>query len=448
MNKVRVVSAITSKAGITLYLDDGKTLHLSSNSWRTTEIMSKILRPLAERKRPEIDLDDYSLEARITAKTGGFVTFLKRKWSEFTLALGGVLPDGATPDRETTVAVVNGKEIPGMEKIEAQMEYAALQDATGFQAFLDRLSRVIDERGHTVQELLDFISKGDLPIADDGMIVAYKSLYRDDKGYIDCYSRTVKQRIGSLVEMEVDLVDANRRVECSHGLHVGRRGYMRVFTGDVMTLITIDPANVVAVPLKDPNKMRVAAYHIVGELSHEGRAEIMSDKPMTSVQADAQLLAKVLRGNRVPIIERVRVGKTGVLRQTVAPMVAPQVSDGSAKALDDAEPREAISIETVRDVVSAVAAEKKSKKETPKAANENKAKKSAAKKVAADKVTAAPAKAPKQKVDAKSFDHIPEKWRNAYIAVTSKAMSQREAEKVYNISAKKLRALLRDNGDL
>jgi len=436
MNIVRVVSAITARGGVTLYLADGRTINLPARSYRTEAIMREIACPLAERKQPEIDLDLYSIEARIENRTGGFVSFLKRKWKDFAAMFGGKAPDGATPEADTLVAVVNGVEIPGMEKIERQLEHAAYKDCVGLQKFLGRLSTVINERGHTVQELLDFLSKGDLPIADDGMIVAYKSLVREGDHYLDCHSRSVRQRVGSLVRMDVNMVDPNRRIECSHGLHVGRRDYMGQFSGDVMTLILIDPADVVAVPLKDPSKMRVRAYQIVGELTEEGRQLIRQNKPMTSVEADAKLLASVLRGERVPVIETVDIGKNGMVIdiREEKPAVVPVVEE-KAHALDDSGEKAEELVANVRETVKEVVEQQNA----------------AAAEVTTENVSADPAKPekaakPKSKKPKKgSYDHIPEKWRQAYIDVTTGKMSQREAEKVYRISAKKLRALIREN---
>src|SRR5690606_22957135 len=130
---------------------------------------------------------------------------------------------------ETIVAVTkSGKIIPGVERIKSQFAGAIKNSNTkGIEIFLERISKVYKKRRHTVEDLLRFMERGDLPIADDGTIVIYKKLIRhNDKQYVDGHSRNVIQKVGSFVYMEEALVDPDRRNECSNGLHVARRGYI------------------------------------------------------------------------------------------------------------------------------------------------------------------------------------------------------------------------------
>ena len=310
MNKVKIVSAITSDAGVTLYTSQGKEINLPATGWRTKSIMADITRPLAKHRSVEIDLDDYSIEKKVEVKTGGLIRFVKRKLRDFVghfnLGSYGAEPDDTTaeedtaayldkptgpavdPDKETTVAIVNGVEIPGMEKLEKQIEYAAFNNAKGLQAFLDRVSKVIEKRGHSVQELLNFIQAADLPIADDGTIIGYKILCfsNDSKDvFVDPHTRKVHQRVGSRVSMDEKLVDPSRRTQCSTGLHVARRGYIGGFRYDLITLIKVAPEDVIAVPYKEPDKMRAAAYHIVARVPQEGYNLLLQNKRSMPIPA-------------------------------------------------------------------------------------------------------------------------------------------------------------------
>ncbi|RWI35493.1 hypothetical protein [Mesorhizobium sp.] len=383
MNKVRIASAIASKHGVTLYLEDGKVLNLPSDSWKTKAILDEVLGPLARNKVVTIDLDSFSVEKAIEKKTNGVIRFFKRavgallggsRESALSTTTSPVAVEAAAPAQEELVAVVKTKngerEIPGVQKLARQMEHAAFNgNAKGLQKFMERIAKVIDQRGHTVQELLTFMERGDLPIADDGSIVAYKILQSSRDGYyVDCHTRKVKQKLGSRVSMNPKLVDPSRRTQCSAGLHVARRGYLRNFPGDVITLIKIGPEDVIAVPLHEPDKMRVAAYHIVANLPGEVHSILRNNQPMTVNATAAKILADVIAGNHVGVLEYVRIGEDGAEKITnreakhQAPAPAP-FKNGETKALDDAK---TLTPKEIRSKAQAAKAEKPVKKAAPK----------------------------------------------------------------------------------
>lgn len=221
-------------------------------------------------------------------------------------------------ESHTIIAVVDGNKIvPGMEKIKTQFGRAAKMGSTvGVEAFLRRLASVIEQRQHSVEDLLKFLERADLPIADDGTILIYKVLSRKAKDgqesgqknfYVDCHSKKVEQFVGAYVCMDIALVDHNRRNECSNGLHVARRGYIRSFSGDVCVLAKLAPEDVIAVPEYDANKMRVCGYHIIAELNAEQYSAVKDNQPITSTEAGKQLLAKVMAGDHIHKTHEVRI---------------------------------------------------------------------------------------------------------------------------------------------
>lgn len=216
-----------------------------------------------------------------------------------------------TPEQNTTdtiVAVVDGKIIPGMEKIKSQFARATkLGSTVGVERFLERISKVIDKRKHSIEDLLKFLERGDLPIAEDGSILIYKVLEKRDGKFVDCHTKRVTQQVGSYVCMDESLVDPNRRNECSNGLHVARRGYVSGFPGDVCVLAKLAPEDVIAVPEYDANKMRVCGYHIIFELTKEMFSTLKANKPITDTEAGRKLLARAMAGDHIGIIEEVRI---------------------------------------------------------------------------------------------------------------------------------------------
>src|SRR5690606_843747 len=135
-------------------------------------------------------------------------------------------------------------------------------------------------------------------------------------------TRRVKQRIGSFVHMDENLVDPNRRNECSNGLHVARRGYVGNFNGDAIVLAKVRPEDVIAVPEYDANKMRVCGYHIVAELTPAQYEAINQNRPITDAAGGGELLAKVIAGDHIGIIEKVKITEhmgNGVVVTPVSP---------------------------------------------------------------------------------------------------------------------------------
>lgn len=234
---------------------------------------------------------------------------------------------------ETIVAVVDGKAIPGMEKIKSQFARAAkLGSTTGIENFLRRLGSVIEQRKHSVDDLLTFLERGDLPIADDGCILIYKVLKRKGKegNYVDCHTRKVGQFTGAYVCMDVSLVDHNRSTECSNGLHVARRGYVNGFSGDVCVLAKLAPEDVIAVPTYDANKMRVCGYHILMELSVAQYDLLKKNRPITEDAEGKSLLANAVSGNHIHRTHEVRItghNGTGVVTTQISPVATPVAVD-------------------------------------------------------------------------------------------------------------------------
>src|SRR5262245_55579995 len=69
-NKVTVTGAVVGKNAITVFLADGSPMQLPQDSWRTQDIMERIIPSLAAMQHPEIDLDEFSLAKKVTELTG------------------------------------------------------------------------------------------------------------------------------------------------------------------------------------------------------------------------------------------------------------------------------------------------------------------------------------------------------------------------------------------
>lgn len=500
MAKIRIAAAIGSQHGITLYLEDGREENLPTTSWRTKAILDEVLERLARGEIVEVDLDNYSIEARVEKETNGVLRFAK-KTKSFVKALFGKKDDApetvvisppnpvkpaapAAPakssEKETElVAIVTDKKtgeevvIPGVAALEKHVEAAVLSNnVVGLQRFMERLAQMQKKRAHTVKELMRFMERGDLPIADDGCIVAYKVLKtknHDDKTlFVDCHSGRVEQRVGSKVMQDESLIDQDRRNECSTGLHIARRGYLGQFSGDIITIVKVAPEDVVAVPEYDANKMRAAAYHIVGLIPPGLHGVLRSNKPMTSNAEAAKILADVIAGRHIGVTEHVRitaarggsftvtpVGDGGKQRAGETPVVQfARALDAPVEGLKPADIRAAVEKTIVAEKEKKAAQQTVAQKAaetgdlsaaisaTPTPAPEPKAKPEPKK--AAAKVAPIEKKAPKSKVhsikEEAAMRELPEKHRRA-VELHAEGKSNRQIEAELHICRKTLKKL-------
>lgn len=141
--------------------------------------------------------------------------------------------------------------------------------------FLDNLYK--NPARHAIDELYLFLQRNDLPITDDGCFLAYKGVGED---YLDLYSRTFINTIGSVLEMPRQDVDDNRENTCSVGFHVGRFEYADDYkgVGGRLMVCKVNPKDVVSVPPDyDCAKLRTCRYEVVGEATEETDRNILKD---------------------------------------------------------------------------------------------------------------------------------------------------------------------------
>ena len=358
----RIIAAVVDVKNLTLYKQDGSTIVIAQGDPRIRTLIDRVVPDLETQKfsdvpNEELELTNYFHEAE--KSMNGFIRFFKAvkeqvdsildRFSENAvpvepLAVGQVpgtepketveeqrpltrseaavaeILANATPiaevkdttsletesSEDTVVAVLeDGTIIPGMEKLAPQFQavVAKMGSVEGLTNFFRRVASV--NRAHSVQDLLTFMQKGELPVADDGSVLVYKRLNptREPGVFVDVHSGNVRQRVGSHVFMDEKLVDANRSVDCSNGLHVARRDYLTAFSGSVTILAKLAPEDVIAVPHSDARKLRAKGYHIIAQLSDEDARRVCNNQPMQ----DKVLLGNAIKGNHVGILETVEI---------------------------------------------------------------------------------------------------------------------------------------------
>lgn len=117
-------------------------------------------------------------------------------------------------------------------------------------------------------------------------------------------------KLGEAVQQDRKDCDADYRVDCSNGLHVGASRYVETFGSgrDKRVLVYyVNPANVVAVPQYDHSKMRVCEYFPFAIAEYEnGKIDVIEQAYFESdySEIEAEELAKqveLIQANELPI---------------------------------------------------------------------------------------------------------------------------------------------------
>jgi hypothetical protein len=358
-NIIKVIAAVVDESVIALYKEDGSFIRIPQGYPRLAAIMKEITPKLAAGEVAEVDLgtnmnteNTYKEVETLSGKAIRFFRVAKSAISslfnptlippqtlgeiqsapslvpslnqeeKLTSAVDEIMRNAKSVDHpsfhdkdireDTIVAVTQDKKvIPDVHMLKPQLKHAVKVNSTeGMQRFLERCGAVATKRLHSVEDIMKFLEKADLPIADDGSIIAYKALQMtsNEGEYVDNYTQNVKQRVGSYVCMDPNMVDPNRSHECSHGLHIASRSHLTShYYGQALMLTKIRPEDVIAVPHGDPSKIRVAGYHILARLSDAAYDRVISQKAFTDNEEAQKLLGRALIGDFPSPIEEVKI---------------------------------------------------------------------------------------------------------------------------------------------
>lgn len=316
---IAVAGFTASEHAVTIYTADGHPITLDASSYRTNDVLDDIIDKMAALRARnlggapvvEINISDFSISKRIEDNSGGAVRVILNEKNE-----------------PAAIRVGNVQIEDGVEKLGRHIELAARNShsALALENFIKRFSRVQTERKHTAQEMLDFLNRNDLPLAQDGRIIAFKILRETSKdphpfgeGYwFDKHSGRIPQREGSLVMMPANAVDDSRRHSCSTGFHVCSVEYWQGFwsAGDPITITLVDPADIIAVPRSEQTKMRACAYFVAATIDRQYAAMIHAARGHSQISEVQDLVSQVAAGNHAPVIETVFQDAAGAITIT------------------------------------------------------------------------------------------------------------------------------------
>ncbi len=130
--------------------------------------------------------------------------------------------------------------------------------------FLDLLLDNTSRRA--VEQSYPFIKQYNMQISPEGFLIAYKGVRTN---YFDKYSNTVRNKPGDRPpKKERNEVDDNPNNGCSYGYHVGSYRYAKDW-GEIVMRVKVNPKDIVSVPTKEWEKMRVTEYEVIDEVDQE-----------------------------------------------------------------------------------------------------------------------------------------------------------------------------------
>lgn len=347
-SKKQVISMLVSANKITLFTISGELLEIKNDGDYDTAKIAEYLTPrLSGTNAVEIDLSDYSKIAKILP------TDLEDHGIEVTQIIDGREVQGIFYPRKVSVSVKVGDEkviIPDVENLSGHIQRASAEQSPSVANFLKRLAPVLQSRKHSGEDLMKFIKLSEMPLTNDGRIIAYKRVNKDEGPYFkDCHTGKVKQRVGSRVTMKVDLVDSSRHNSCSTGLHVANLGYMKGFSGAHTLIVLVNPEDFIAVPVGENTKARVCAYEIIGTMSNSAHDKVNTGSHVEGDITLKQLIKNAVEGNHIRPFEEIEVGHAGSIIK-VTPltgggnptMVKPVAISSGESLLTDKKPEEAV----------------------------------------------------------------------------------------------------------
>lgn len=136
--------------------------------------------------------------------------------------------------------------------------------------FLQRLSLNPSETAR--ENAFAYLDRHDITITTDGQLILYKGVKTDSgsihhgAAYVNgaAHHGSIPNPVGAVVTMPRDMVNPDRMIGCSHGLHAGTWNYASNFAQGMTLKVLVHPRDIVSVP-EDCNeqKVRVSRYRVL-----------------------------------------------------------------------------------------------------------------------------------------------------------------------------------------
>lgn len=171
----------------------------------------------------------------------------------------------------------------------------------------------------TTESGLTVIKLNDLPITGKGELICYKKLkHVANDVYVDMFTGSIKQSVGTRVSMPRKDVNTDRYVECGAGLHVGNPTYFDDTTQQNMFYALVNPEDIVCIPHKTRNKIRVSSYLLVHKLTNNlVENEITLNDIIQGIYADSSNSVNVPSTKPTTKLTRVKVPTSDTIKEPI-----------------------------------------------------------------------------------------------------------------------------------
>lgn len=175
-------------------------------------------------------------------------------------------------------------------------------EGDSYEAYATCLELGLDPNLVSYDDALEGEYEESLPEHNDSSVLYHymKYLHSDKKRvYTDAHSRTTHIALGEITEISIKKVDKNCNNPCSFGLHLGTKNFAIESFGDVLLACLCDPADVVAVPYADSNKLRTTRYYPFAEFKTKETLINFNDKLDVVDIHFKEALSRVYEGRQI-----------------------------------------------------------------------------------------------------------------------------------------------------
>lgn len=172
---------------------------------------------------------------------------------------------------KNVVKIVNGQVVYNGEVVHntvCDRILSHMREGKSARPLIRFLEKLLKNTSYRVRkQLYKFLEHENIPIAEDGDILAYKSVRPN---WTDWHTGTFNNSIGKTIEIPRGNVNDDPNIGCAMGCHVGAHSYALNFNnseGRHLIVCKVNPADVVSVPTDcSHQKIRCCKYTVVGEV--------------------------------------------------------------------------------------------------------------------------------------------------------------------------------------
>lgn len=302
MTKITAASIILLDTDTVQVIDtEGSNHYLNSNEYNLDKFINNEINTQSLPKN--VDLSNYNIKGQlhnlsgyVVPKDDNIFNYLKESFDKIEPTN---INDVVVPDDSVLITFKDDVCVPYADKMSAYLHTD--QNKKGLKNFLKKLSKLHKKCKHSVEELLEFMEKAEMPICNDGYVLGYKKLARKDNYFVDLHTRRIKQNLGSIVKMKKKEVDNDRRNACSNGLHVASLDYLSWFGSGcynetAIFLVKVNPFDIISVPEYDVTKLRCSKYHIVHKLNKNAYDLVHDKDAITNDNKTAKAVKNIIKG--------------------------------------------------------------------------------------------------------------------------------------------------------